>query len=45
MKLCDDLEEQIRQWKEESERLMQAVLRGVFEGKDMEESDAEVSVA
>jgi Restriction endonuclease S subunits len=45
MKLCDELEEQIRQSKEESERLLQAVLREAFEGKDVEESNAEVSVA
>lgn len=45
MRLCDELEEQIRQSKEESERLMQAVLREAFEGKDVEESNAEVSVA
>lgn len=45
MRLCDELEEQIRQSKEESERLMQAVLREAFEGKDVEDSNAEVSVA
>ncbi len=45
MRLCDELEEQIRQSKEESERLMQAVLQEAFEGKDVEESNAEVSVA
>ena len=45
MKLCDELEEQLKQSKEESERLMQAVLREAFEGKDMEESNAEVYVA
>ena len=45
MKLCDELEKQIRQSKEESERLMQAVLQEAFEVKDVEESNAEVSVA
>lgn len=45
MKLCDELEEQIRQSKEESEKLMQAVLQEAFEGKHVEESNAEMSVA
>lgn len=31
MRLCDELEYQVRQSKEEAERLMQAVLRGAFE--------------
>jgi type I restriction enzyme, S subunit len=42
MKLCDELEEQIRQSKEESERLRQAVLREAFEGKDVEESNNDI---
>ena len=45
MKLCDELEEQLRRSKEESERLMQAVLHEVFEGKILEESDQLVSIA
>lgn len=45
MRLCDELEEQLRQSKEESERLMQAVLREAFEGKYSEEPDQEVSAA
>lgn len=45
MKLCDELEEQLRQSKEQSERLMQAVLREAFEGKYSEETDQQVSVA
>lgn len=45
MKLCDDLEEQIRQSKEGSERLMQVVLQEAFEGKYSEGPDQEVSVA
>ena len=45
MKLCDELEVQIRQSKEDSERLMQAVLQEAFEGKYSEESNQQVSVA
>ena len=45
MKLCDELEEQLRRSKEESERFMQAVLHEVFEGKILEESDQLVSIA
>ena len=45
MKLCDELEEQLKQSKEESERLMQAVLQEAFEGKYSEEPDQEMSVA
>jgi len=45
MKLCDELEGQLRQSKKESERLMQAVLQEAFEGKYLEESDQQVSVA
>lgn len=45
MKLCDELEGQLRQSKEESERLMQAVLHEAFEGKILEGSDQERSVA
>ena len=33
MQLCDELEEQVKQSKEEAELLMQAVLREVFEKK------------
>ena len=32
MQLCDELEEQVKQSKEEAERLMQAVLREVLKG-------------
>ena len=45
MKLCDELEEQIRQSEEENERLMQAILQEAFEGKYSEEPDQEMSVA
>ena len=45
MKLCDELEGQLRQSKQESERLMQAVLQEAFEGKYSEESNQQVSVA
>ncbi len=45
MKLCDELEVQIRQSKEDSERLMQAVLQEAFEGKYSEEPRQQVSVA
>ena len=45
MKLCDELGEQLRQSKEESESLMQAVLQEAFEGKYSEESDQLVSIA
>ena len=45
MKLCDELEVQIRQSKEDSERLMQAVLQEAFEGKYSDESNQQVSVA
>lgn len=45
LKLCDELEEQIRQSTEESERLMQAVLREAFEGKYSEGPDQEASAA
>jgi type I restriction enzyme S subunit len=45
MRLCDDLGEQIRQSKEESKRLMQAVLQEAFEGKYSEGPDQEVSAA
>ena len=45
MKLCDELEEELKKSKEESERLMQAVLQEAFEGKILEESDQEMSVA
>ena len=45
MKLCDELEGQLRQSKQESKRLMQAVLHEVFEGKILEESDQLVSIA
>ncbi|MGH7802558.1 MAG: hypothetical protein ACREOW_18365 [Thermodesulfobacteriota bacterium] len=45
MKLCDGLEEQLKQSKEESERLMQAVLQEAFEGGYSEEPDQEVSAA
>lgn len=45
MKLCDELESQLKQSKEESERLMQAVLQEAFEGKYSEEPDQELSVA
>ena len=45
MKLCDELGEQLRQSKQESKRLMQAVLHEVFEGKILEESDQLVSIA
>ena len=45
MKLCAELEEQLKQSKEESERLMQAVLQEAFEGKYSEESDQLVSIA
>ena len=45
MKLCDELEEQLRQSKEKSERLMQAVLQEAFEGEYSEEPDHQVSVA
>lgn len=42
MRLCNELEEQISQSKEESERLMQAVLQEAFEGKYLEESEQEI---
>ncbi|KRT65385.1 MAG: restriction endonuclease S subunit [Candidatus Dadabacteria bacterium CSP1-2] len=45
MKLWDELEEQLNQSKEESERLMQAVLQEAFEGKYSEEPRQQVSVA
>jgi type I restriction enzyme S subunit len=45
MKLCDELEGQLRQSKQESERFMQAVLQEVFEGKYSEEPRQQVSVA
>lgn len=45
MKLCEELEEQFRQSKQESERLMQAVLQEAFEGKYSEEPDQLVSIA
>ena len=45
MKLCDELEVQLKQSKEESERLMQAVLQEAFEGKYSEQPDQEVSAA
>ena len=45
MKLCDELEKQLRQSKEKSERLMQAVLQEAFEGEYSEEPDHQVSVA
>jgi len=45
MKLCDELEGQLRQSKQESERFMQAVLREAFEGKYSEEPRQQVSVA
>ena len=45
MKLCDELEEQLRQSKQESKRLMQAVLQEAFEGKYSEEPDQLVSIA
>ena len=45
MKLCAELEEQLKQSKEESERLMQAVLQEAFEGKYSEEPRQQVSVA
>ena len=45
MKLYDELEKQLRQSKEKSERLMQAVLQEAFEGEYSEEPDQEMSVA
>ena len=45
MELCDELEDQIRQSREESERLMQAVFQEAFEGKYSEGLDQEMSVA
>ncbi len=45
MKLSDELEKQLRQSKEKSERLMQAVLQEAFEGEYSEEPDHQVSVA
>ncbi len=45
MKLCDELEVQIKQSKEDSERLMQEVLQEAFEGKYSEEPRQQVSVA
>jgi len=45
MKLYDELEKQLRQSKEKSERLMQAVLQEAFEGEYSEEPDHQVSVA
>ena len=42
MRLCDVLEEQVKQSKEEAELLMQAVLREVLEGKEV--SDAELHI-
>ncbi len=45
MKLWDELEGQLRQSKQESERLMQAVLQEAFEGKYSEEPRQQVSVA
>ena len=45
MKLCDELGEQLRQSKQESKRLTQAVLHVAFEGKYSEESDQLVSIA
>jgi len=45
MKLCDELEGQLRQSKQESERFMQAVLQEAFEGRYSDESNQQVSVA
>jgi len=45
MKLCVELEGQLRQSKQESKRLMQAVLQEAFEGKYSEEPDQLVSIA
>jgi len=45
MKLYDELEKQLRQSKEKSERLMQAVLQEAFEGEYSEEPRQQVSVA
>lgn len=45
MKLCDELEGQLRQSKQESKRLMQAGLQEAFEGKYSEEANQELSVA
>ena len=45
MKLCVELEGQLRQSKQESKRLTQAVLQVAFEGKYSEESDQLVSIA
>ena len=45
MKLCDELERQLKQSKDESERLMRAVLQEAFEGQYSEKANQELSVA
>jgi type I restriction enzyme S subunit len=39
MGLCDELESKLRKEREDSEKLMEAVVKGLLEGEDTEKPD------